>query len=49
MTWEQVAGVFHQGVVDYLTTPFEQVVRRPLEREFVKVIRDLLLIKLGLE
>jgi len=47
MTWQQLAAAFDQEVVPYLEVPRQQIVRRRLNSELVEVMRQLLLIRLG--
>ena len=48
MTWEELTAVFDQEASPYLVVSRELVVQRRLKRELVEVLRELLLVRLGL-
>ena len=48
MTWEELTAVFDQEASPPLAVPREQVVRRRLKRELIEVLRELLLVRLGI-
>ena len=48
MTWEELTAVFDQEASPYLTVPREQVIQRRLKRELIEVLRELLLVRLGI-
>ncbi len=47
MSWEELTETFDQEVAPFLKTPREQVVRRRLKQELVDVMKELLLVRLG--
>jgi len=48
MTWAQLTAAFDQEAVPHLTVPREQVINRRLKRELIQVLRELLLVRLGI-
>ena len=47
MSWEQLTAAFDEEVLPHLDIPREQIVRRRLKRELVELMKELLLIRLG--
>jgi len=47
MSWSQLLEAFDEEALPYLDVPHGQVVRRRLKRELVEVLKELLLVRLG--
>ena len=47
MSWSQLLEAFDAEVLPHLDVPHDQVVRRRLKRELVEVLKELLLVRLG--
>lgn len=48
MTWEQIIGAFEELSIEFMSVSREEVIRRRLEEELFEVLRDLLLVRLGI-
>jgi hypothetical protein len=48
MTWPQLIAAFDQEALPHLAVPREQVIQRRLKRELIEVLRELLLVRLGI-
>jgi len=47
MSWSQLTDAFDEQVGPYLAVPREQIVRRRFKRELVELMKELLLVRLG--